>query len=166
MGVEMSADKIAIIILLVGILCIICAALIVYAGYCARKRSLNRMYDMIQKALDGTFRAHNFDESLYAAVENKLAEYIDASETSAGKTAKEKEQIERMIADISHQTKTPLSNILLYTELLKEEGVKDSETITLLEGQAKKLDFLIQSLVKLSRLETVFKTALHWLTHK
>lgn len=175
MGIEMSADKITIIILLAGILCIVCAALIVYAGYCARKRSLNRMYDMIQKAMDGTFRAHNFDESLYAAVENKLAEYIDASETSAGKTAKEKEQIERLIADISHQTKTPLSNILLYTELLKEhvsparieerekhngqirqavESGEVCEIIALLETQAEKLNFLIQSLVKMSRLET------------
>ena len=44
---------------------------------------------------------------------------------------------------------------MLYTELLKEEeGRGGSETTVLLENQVKKLDFLIQSLVKLSRLET------------
>lgn len=152
----MSADKISIIILVIGILCIICAVIIVFVDYSVRKRSLKRMYDMIQKALDGTFRAHNFDESLYAAVENKLAEYIDVSETTARKNAKDKEQIETLIADISHQTKTPLSNILLYTELLKEqeESQENRESIELLESQAEKLSFLIQSLVKMSRLET------------
>lgn len=156
MGIEMSADKIPIIILLIGILCIFCATIIVFADYSARKRSLKRMYDMIQAAIDGTFRAHNFDESLYAAVENKLMEYIDATETSAAKTAEDKEQIETLIADISHQTKTPLSNILLYTELLKEQvgSEENRQSIELLESQAEKLSFLIQSLVKMSRLET------------
>ena len=152
----MIADKMVLVIFILSILCLACAVLIAFVDYYCRKRSLKRMYDMIQKALDGTFQAHNFDESLYAAVENKLAEYIDASETTARKSAKGKEQIETLIADISHQTKTPLSNILLYTELLKEqEGSEENrQNIELLESQAEKLSFLIQSLVKMSRLET------------
>lgn len=112
------------------------------------------MRDMIQSAIDGIFRADTFDESLSASVENKLAEYLAASETQLGKTAAEQEKTKTLIADISHQTKTPIANLLLYTELLKEEGGRDSETVALLESQVKKLDFLIQSLVKLSRLET------------
>lgn len=152
----MITEKIALAILIIGILCLGCAVFLAFFDYYYRKRSLKRMYDMIQKALDGTFQANNFDESLYAAVENKLAEYIDASETTARKSAKDKEQIETLIADISHQTKTPLSNILLYTELLKEqEGSEENrQNIELLESQAEKLSFLIQSLVKMSRLET------------
>lgn len=150
----------AVIIFTAGILCFICAAGIVLAGYYGRKRSLKRMYDMVQAAMDGTFCADIFDESLYAAVENRLAEYIHASEVAAGKMAAEKEQIKTLIADISHQTKTPLANILLYTELLKEQECRWNnnavcmENITLLESQAKKLNFLIHSLVELSRLET------------
>jgi len=112
------------------------------------------MRDMIQSAIDGTFRADTFDESLTASVENKLAEYLAASETQLGKTAAEQEKTKTLIADISHQTKTPIANLLLYTELLKEEGGRDSETVALLGSQVRKLDFLIQSLVKLSRLET------------
>lgn len=112
------------------------------------------MRDIIQSAIDGTFRAETFDESLAASMENKLAEYLAATETQMGKTAAEQEKTKTLIADISHQTKTPIANLLLYTELLKEEGGKDSDTVALLESQVKKLDFLIQSLVKLSRLET------------
>ena len=141
-------------ILIGGFLCLLLAVIVTLTDYCLRRRSLRRMHAMIQSAMDGTFQASIFDESLYASVENKLAEYIAASQTQAKKTVVEQENIKTLIGDISHQTKTPLSNILLYTELLKEEGVNDSETIALLEGQAKKLDFLIQSLVKLSRLET------------
>lgn len=152
----MITDKIAWVVFAIGVLCLCCAGIIAFFDYYCRKCSLKRMYDMIQAAMDGTFQAHHFDESLYAAVENKLAEYIDAAEMAAGKTAKEKEQIETLIADISHQTKTPLSNILLYTELLneQEESEEKRENIELLGNQAEKLNFLIQSLVKMSRLET------------
>lgn len=150
----MITDRTALIIFIVGILCLFFSLLIVLADYYARRRSLRRMYDMVQSAMDGTFRENIFDESLHASVESKLAEYIAASQTQAEKMAAEQENIKTLISDISHQTKTPLSNILLYTELLKEEGTGDGGTVALLESQTKKLDFLICSLVKLSRLET------------
>ena len=71
------------------------------------------------------------------------------------KAAAEQAKTKTLIADISHQTKTPIANLLLYTELLKEEEeVKGNETVARLESQVERLDFLIQSLVKLSRLET------------
>lgn len=149
----MTEDK-AIIIFIIAILCLVLAAGIVILDFVIRRRSLKRMYAMIQSAIDGTFQAEHFDESLFSSVENKLAEYLTVSRVQAGKTAAEQDKIKTLIADISHQTKTPLANILLYTELLKEEGAGSSENMELLEAQAKKLDFLIQSLVKMSRLET------------
>lgn len=142
------------VILIAGILCLFFSGVIVLADYCLRRRSLRRMYAMIQSAMDGTFRADLYDESLFASVENKLAEYISASQVQAGKMAEEQEKIKTLITDISHQTKTPLANILLYTELIKEEGGGNNENMELLEAQTEKLDFLIRSLVKLSRLET------------
>lgn len=150
----MPIDNTTVIILLLSIFFLFAAAMIAFLDFYSRKRSLRRMRDMIQSAIDGIFRADTFDESLSASVENKLAEYLAASETQLGKTATEQEKTKTLIADISHQTKTPIANLLLYTELLKEEGGSDSETVALLESQVKKLDFLIQSLVKLSRLET------------
>ncbi len=148
-------DKTVIIILSASIFCLLTAAVIALLDLYFRRRSLRRMGAMIQSAIDGTFRADTFDESLSASVENKLAEYLAVSGTQMGKVAAEQEKTKTLIADISHQTKTPIANLLLYTELLKEEeGAGNSETVALLESQVKKLDFLIQSLVKLSRLET------------
>lgn len=150
----MPTDNTTVIILLLSIFFLFAAAVIAFLDLYSRRRSLRRMRDMIQSAIDGTFRADTFDESLAASVENKLAEYLAASETQLGKTAAEQEKTKTLIADVSHQTKTPIANLLLYTELLKEEGGRDSETVALLGSQVRKLDFLIQSLVKLSRLET------------
>ncbi|MCM1267976.1 MAG: HAMP domain-containing histidine kinase [Bacteroidales bacterium] len=141
-------------IAIIGILCLLAAVIAALADFYFRRRSLRRMNDMIQAAIDGTFRADLYDESMSAAVENKLAEYLAVTAAQTEKTVAEQEKTKTLIADISHQTKTPIANLLLYTELLKEEGAGNGETAALLENQVKKLDFLIQSLVKLSRLET------------
>ncbi len=69
---------------------------------------------------------------------------------------KERDSIKSLISDISHQTKTPVANILLYTQLLDERGVlgeEEKKLLSSISSQTEKLDFLIQALVKLSRLE-------------
>ena len=67
----------------------------------------------------------------------------------------EKKQMKELISDISHQTKTPIANMKLYLEFLSEEELSEKGRGFLenLEGQADKLDFLLQGMVKLSRLE-------------
>lgn len=152
----MLSDREVRIIFVAGIICLICAAGFVIYDHIKTKRILYRIQRMLDAAIEGTFQESAFDESLYSATENKLGKYLSASEISARKTAEEKERIKTMIADISHQTKTPLANILLYTELLKEQEqpAENQESLELLENQAQKLKFLIASLVKLSRLET------------
>lgn len=115
--------------------------------------SLNRMLDI---AMQGDFSEEYFDESLLSAVETKLAHYLAASTVSSKNLKAEKDKIKTLIADISHQTKTPISNVLLYTQLLGEQELPEESRacVTALEGQATKLQSLIDALVKTSRLET------------
>ena len=141
---------------------LICAAIGlagILLAFCFRhreKKTLQRLDTMLTQALQGEFIQHQFDESLYSAVENKMAEYLSSSQTSANQVRWEKEKIKTLIADISHQTKTPLSNILLYAELLEEEELlpQQKNNLNALKAQAKKLQFLIEGLVKISRLES------------
>lgn len=151
-----TANTLSVVLLMIGSLSLLAAIILTVITYYKRKRTLLRIRQMLDAAIDGTFTESKYDESLYSAVENKLSEYLNASEISARRTAMEKDRIKALIADISHQTKTPISNILIYTELLKEQELSDEarQSVALLESQAQKLNFLIASLVKLSRLET------------
>ncbi|MBE6852828.1 MAG: HAMP domain-containing histidine kinase [Ruminococcus sp.] len=117
---------------------------------------MKRLDSMLDKAIDGSFTESCFDESQLSYIENKMWRYLSTSEISARKTAEEKAKIKTMISDISHQTKTPVSNIMLYSELLSEcELSDDSKNYAgMIYAQSEKLSFLITSLVKLSRLET------------
>lgn len=110
---------------------------------------------MLTLAINGEFTEDTFDESLLSALETKFAHYLSASALSAQNVATEKDRIKTFIADISHQTKTPIANLQLYGELLLKENLSDSarNSAQAIEVQTKKLCFLIDSLVKLSRLE-------------
>ena len=120
------------------------------------KHILQNLDRMLDRAINGTFTADTLDETMYSAVENKLSRYLADSELSARNVEQEKEKIKTLIADISHQTKTPVANLLLYSELLQEKNLsgEEGEYARKLHEQAEKLNFLISSLVKMSRLET------------
>lgn len=119
------------------------------------KRILKNLDRMLDTAMAGTFAEQDFDESLLSAVESKFAHYLAANAVSAQKLQEEKEKIKTLIADISHQTKTPVANILLYTQLLSEQELspKGRDCAAALEGQVEKLCALVEALVKTSRLE-------------
>ena len=120
------------------------------------RRLLNRLDKMLDKAITQGFTEEDYDESLLSAVENKLARYLAASTVSARNLQTEKDAIKTLVADISHQTKTPLSNILLYAQLLSEQQLPEEggRCVAALESQAEKLQSLIEALVKTSRLES------------
>lgn len=144
----------------IGVFCIAAVLLlalgIVLAYRHRTKRTLKRLDQMLDTAIRGAFSEESFDESLLSSVETKLARYLAASTVSARNLQREKDTIKTLIADISHQTKTPVANILLYTQLLAEQKLPEEgrACVAALSGQAEKLQMLIDALVKTSRLET------------
>ena len=119
------------------------------------RRTMETLDHMLTLATKGTFTEDTFDESRLSALETRFANYLSSSALSAQNVAAEKDRIKTFIADISHQTKTPIANLQLYSDLLMEENLSDSarSSAQAIEIQTKKLRFLIDSLVKLSRLE-------------
>lgn len=134
-------------------LVILAAAGTVFWYHRRTRRMLENLNRMLDIAMQGEFTEDSFDESMLSALESKLAHYLAAATVSARNVAGEKDKLKALIGDISHQTKTPIANILLYSELLREQpGNRDC--LGALEGQTKKLQTLIEALVKTSRLES------------
>jgi signal transduction histidine kinase len=117
---------------------------------------LKRLDTMLDDALNGTFDAQSYDESLLSKIETKMARFLDASRLRREQIEREQGRVRSLISDISHQTKTPLANITLYSQLLSEQDLSGNQAR--LAGQiaesAENLNFLIQALVKMSRLES------------
>ena len=135
---------------------VLAAAVVVIWDRWRTRRLLKRLDTMLEKAITRGFTEEDYDESLLSAVESKLARYLASSTVSARNLQAEKDKIKTLIADVSHQTKTPLSNVLLYAQLLSEQPLPEENRacVMALEGQAVKLQSLIEALVKTSRLES------------
>ncbi|MCI8561160.1 MAG: HAMP domain-containing histidine kinase [Dorea sp.] len=119
------------------------------------QRTLDRLDRMLDEAIAGTFKESDYDESKLSKVESKWKQFLGASVLSRENVEKEKNRVKELVSDISHQTKTPMANIRLYTELLKETDRQDSlKLLEEIDRQVEKLGFLIQSLTKISRLES------------
>lgn len=121
-----------------------------------RVNTMERLEDMLEQAINGTFEEGDYDESRLSRLEVKWKRFITSSMISKDKILEEQERIKILISDISHQIKTPLANILLYSQILQEAEIKPELTpiVDNIRSQSEKLDFLISSLVKVSRLES------------
>lgn len=143
------------LIILFALISIIAACTVILINHVRTKRTMDTLEKMIDAAADGEYSETKFDESRLSALETKFSNYLSSSNTSSKNIMKEKEKIKTLISDISHQTKTPISNLILYSELIEEEDLSEDmrSNVEAIKQQAEKLEFLIKSLVKLSRLE-------------
>jgi len=146
-------------ILIMGIIALVVVIIVIAIILLYRrkiKKTMNYLNYMLDRAVDGSFTANTFDESAMSALEEKMFRFLSSCAVSSQNLTMEKENIKRLISDISHQTKTPVANILLYSQILMEHDLpQDSEVCAkALATQAEKLDFLMLALVKVSRLES------------
>ena len=96
-------------------------------------------------------------ETLFSRISHRLSRLYDIMQENSRKVDEERQELQRLVSDISHQVKTPVSNLKMVTDTLLTRSVTDQERIDFLQGirsQIDKLDFLFQALVKTSRLET------------
>ena len=125
---------------------------IILYKYIVLRSEMSELSDYIDSALDGNLEITEFDEKELSKIKSKLIKFLYASQVKEAKINTEKSKTKDLIADISHQTKTPITNLSLYISLL-EDDPKD-EYIEIIKYELNKLEFLIQNLVKSSRLES------------
>ena len=69
----------------------------------------------------------------------------------------ERNEIKSLISDIAHQLKTPLTNLKMYGEFLQDESLTDEERkefSEVINTSLNRLSFLVESMIKMSRLES------------
>ena len=109
------------------------------------------------------------DELLLARIENQLVRIQEMLDGRRKEAEKSRDEIQKLISEIAHQMRTPLTNIESYTGFLKDMAEiaepkskeRESESnaeislqyVSALEESERKLHFLVDSFVKMARLE-------------
>lgn len=147
-----------------GILAV-CAGIFLAAGFwCALQRyQIEKFADDVCETIDAAMadrrpqNFHPYEDSLTAKVQGKLLQYYDIMHEGRLQSRQDKETLQSLVSDISHQVKTPVANMKLYSGILHRPGIPEEKRelfLNTMDAQIGKLDFLMQSLIKMSRLET------------
>lgn len=125
-------------------------------------RFVNGTFDSIDRVLDSIL-SRNAELSLEAAADSRLSKLthkaikiIQMNVMDISQTKQEKKMIQSFISDMSHQMKTPLSGVAMYTDLLLEGSLEEAqrqEFLSRIKTGTEKLQWMMDSLVKMSRLE-------------
>ena len=97
------------------------------------------------------------EESLFYKINHRLLRLYEVMRENQESVAKDRADLQELISDISHQVKTPIANLQMVNATLLEQSVpeeKQREFLQASSGQLEKLDFLMQAMIKTSRLET------------
>jgi signal transduction histidine kinase len=151
----MDNEMTIIILITAGIAACLCAAVI--GAFRKRERDqMRKLNEILDQAIAGNPECADPDESEVSKIESKLLRFLRESGLKQEQMEEHRNSIHSLIGDISHQTKTPIANVKLYTQLLGEANPNEEQRrlIEQIESSADKLDFFIRSLVRSSRLES------------
>lgn len=127
------------------------------------RKKLTAFSDMLCEQLDGMIQGNlknlQFDEeeTLFNKITYRLSRLYSVMCENRQSIAREREDLQGLISDVSHQVKTPIANLKMIESTLIEQDMtkqKQKEFLSAMGGQLDKLDFLMQALIKTSRLET------------
>ena len=96
-------------------------------------------------------------DTIFARISHRLSQLYRIMQENRRKVDEERQELQMLVSDISHQVKTPVSNLKMVTDTLLAKPVTEQERQEFLQGirsQTDKLEFLVQSMGKASRLET------------
>ena len=133
---------------------------IVTVLFCRRyvRQAFNSIDSVLEKILSKDIKllSEITDENRISKLTHKARRILDMCVSEAAQTKEEKEIIQGFISDMSHQMKTPLSGISMYADLLLEGNLSDDEQaefLSRMKSGTEKLQWIMDSLIKMSRLE-------------
>lgn len=151
------------VIRIVILVCSIVTLLLIFLWRRQQRRQQSDLANSICETIDALMddrepeNYHPYEDSQAAKVQGKLLQYYDRMQEGKRQSEQDKQTIQELVSDISHQVKTPIANIQMFTNILQQHKLseeKRAEFLGTMALQINKLDFLLQSLIKMSRLET------------
>ncbi|BFL48078.1 sensor histidine kinase [Lactonifactor longoviformis] len=131
-------------------------------GYWMHRRIYLELTDRISSCVDDLIagkepQINREEERISSKLAAKLEALAEITRHTVEESNGKKAEVQQIISDISHQLKTPIANILMYSDTIRDCELPREEQVKFLEilhQQVRKLEFLVQALIKMSRLES------------
>lgn len=142
------------LVLLLGVLLM----LLEYLFSKARYRKIARLSEYLKSVNEGNYNLEikEYEEGELSILKSEIYKSTMTLCVQAEELKKEKSQLADAMSDISHQLKTPLTSMLVMTDLLCDADLPTQKRIEFTEhikGQLRRIEWLVTSLLKLSRID-------------
>lgn len=150
----------------VNILFIVFSIMVVIIFYCYEKmfhgymmEILIKLSDMMATIADMKEKEvfESIDDTIFSKLQSQTIKLTKILKARNKKIEDDKNEIKALISDIAHQLKTPLTNLKIYGELLQDPSLSEvdrKEFNKIMIISLNKLSFLVESMIKMSRLES------------
>ena len=137
--------------------------LIMFAYEKIYKMYMQNIFVQLSDMLDAIINMRN--ENIFSTTEDTVLSKLQYQtikltnilKSKNKKIEDERNEIKSLISDIAHQLKTPLTNLKMYGEFLQDESLTDEERkefSEVINTSLNRLSFLVESMIKMSRLES------------
>lgn len=122
-------------------------------------REMKQITHYLNHILSGDYslEIHEYDESEINSLKNDIYKITVLLREQEDYSKSEKKHLESVLSDISHQLKTPLTSMYVINDILENDEIdsnKKKEMLHKNKNQLKRIEWLVSSLLKLSRLDS------------
>lgn len=143
-----------------GLICVVLsiALILIFIIYTnARYRKIKELNDYLSMVCAGNYslNINENTEGELSILKNNLYKVVVMLQSSNEALKNDKLYLADSLADISHQLKTPLTSMMVMTDLIKNEENPQNrgKFVDIIESQLDKMKWLISTLLKLSKLD-------------
>lgn len=150
-------DRVKLVIIILAAV-IVLQWIVFLAARHKREKELDRLTEYLMKVQDcqSLLSWERCKEGKIGILESEIYKLITQMSEQTGTSRKEKEYLSKMLSDISHQIKTPLTSMGIMVDLLKTPGLPEEKRIRYagnIERQMDRMTWLVRNLLTLSRLD-------------
>lgn len=123
-----------------------------------REKQLEELVMYLMRIQDGAGLPEwkSYSEGQLGVLQSEIYKLVMLLGEKSNQAVKEKEYLSRMLSDISHQIKTPLTSITIMTDLLKTPDLEEEKRLEFagrIDQQVSRMTWLVRNLLTLSQLE-------------
>lgn len=142
---------------IIAIVAIAISVITILASWLYIVKTYNKISMLIEQSLTGKVNlVKETDETRESKIAVQLRTILEQADYDKGRAKAERDEVASLLSDLSHQLRTPLANLSIYTELLKDESLtydEQKEFINRIQEQKDKMEWLTKLLLQISRLE-------------
>lgn len=146
------------ILVIISIIIFLILILLIIINYLKNQdKNIDKLNNYANQVLLGDYKLmiSDNDESSLSMLENKIYDMTIMLKEKSENLLEDKEKLEKLLADISHQIKTPLTSLNLLNDLLYQDLPEDKrkEFLDNMQNELKKIEWLIKNLLYLAKLD-------------